>query len=56
MRTLLGQGTPKEAADARDAVIFVWRTDAPLVFGLIAVIDAKPAALVVTIGITPTVN
>jgi hypothetical protein len=30
--------------------------DALLVFGLIAVIDAKPAALVVTIGLAPAVN
>ncbi len=32
------------------------QTDALLVFGLIAVIDAKPAALVVTIALTPTSN
>jgi len=56
MRALHGQGTPREAAEARVAFIFVLRTDALLVFGLIAVIDAKPAALVVTIGITPTAN
>ena len=56
MRALYGQGTPREAATARVAFIFVLQTDALLVFGLIAVIDAKPAALVVTIGITPTPN
>jgi hypothetical protein len=56
MRALHGQGTPKEAAEARVAFIFVLQTDAPLVFGLIAVIDAKPAALIVTIHITPTGN
>ena len=56
MRALHGRGTPREAAEARVAFIFVWQTDALLVFGLIAVIDAKPAALVVTIGITPTAN
>ncbi len=56
MRALHGQGTPREAAEARAAVIFVLRTDALLVFGLIAVIDAKPATLVVTIGLAPTAN
>ncbi len=54
MRALHGQGTPKEAADARAAVIFVMQTDALLVFGLITIFDAKPAALVVTIGLAPT--
>ena len=56
MRALHGQGTPREAADARVAFIFVLQTDALLVFGLIAVIDAKPAALVVTISLAPTAN
>jgi hypothetical protein len=56
MRALHGQGTPREAAEARIAFIFVVQTDALLVFGLIAVIDAKPAGLVVTTGITPTAN
>jgi transposase len=54
MRALRGQGTPREAADARAAFIFVLRTDDFLVFGLIALIDAEPAALVVTIGLAPT--
>ena len=56
MRALNGQGTPREAAEARAAFMFVLRTDALLVFGLIAVIDAKPAALVVTISLAPTAN
>ena len=56
MRALYGQGTPREAAEARVAFIFVLQTDALLVFGLIAVIDAKPAALVVTIALTQTSN
>ena len=56
MRALHGQGTPREAAEARAAFMFVLRTDALLVFGLIAVIDAKPAALVVTISLAPTAN
>ncbi len=56
MRALIGQGTPREAAEARAAFIFVLRTDTALAFGLIAVIDGQPAALVVTIGPAPTAN
>jgi Transposase DDE domain len=56
MRALHGQGTPREAAEARAAFIFVFQTDGLLVFGLIALIDAKPAALVVTIALAPTAN
>ena len=56
MRALHGQGTPKEAAEARNAFIFVLRIDASLAFGLIAVIDGQPAALVIIIGPTPTAN
>jgi hypothetical protein len=52
MRALYGQGTPREAADAGIAFIFVLRTDAGLTFGLIAVIVGEPAALI--IGIAPT--
>jgi hypothetical protein len=32
------------------------RTDVLLIFALIAVIDAKPAALLVTIALAPTAN
>ena len=53
IRALHGQGTPREAADARAAFLFVFQTDALVVFGLIALIAAEPAALVVTIGRTP---
>ncbi len=56
MRALHGHGTPREAADARAAFIFVLQTDSLLVFGLIALIDAEPAALVVTIRLAPTAN
>ena len=56
MSALHGQGMPREAAEARAAFMFVLRTDALLVFGLIAVIDAKPAALVVTISLATTAN
>jgi hypothetical protein len=53
MRALHGQGTPREAADARAAFIFVLRTDDFLVFGLIAVIDDEYAALLITVGLSP---
>ena len=56
MRALHGHGTPREAADARAAFIFVLQTNSLLVFGLIALIDAEPAALVVTIRLAPTAN
>ena len=56
MRALHGQGTPREAADVRAAFIFVLQADDFLALGLIAVIDAEPAALVVVIGIDPTAN
>ena len=53
MRALHGQGTPREAAEAAYAFIFVLRTDAALAFGLIAVVNGEFAALVV-IAATPT--
>jgi transposase len=56
MRALHGEGTPREAADARKAFIFVLQTDSLMVFSLIAIIDAEPAALVVTIALAPTAN
>ena len=52
MRALYGRGTPKEAAEARNAFVFVLRTDTVLAFGLIAVIDGEPAALLITIATT----
>src|SRR5208283_1865006 len=50
---LHGQGTPREAAEAAYAFIFVLRTDAALAFGLIVVVDREFAAFVV-IGAEPT--
>jgi hypothetical protein len=41
------------AAESAD-FIFVLQTDLLMVFALIAVIDAKSAALVVTLGLAPT--
>jgi transposase len=53
MRALHGQGTPRQAAEAAYAFIFVLRTDAALAFGLIAVVNGELAALVV-IAAAPT--
>jgi transposase len=54
MRALYGQGTPKEAADALNAFVFVMETDAALTFALIAVVNGELAALVVIIvDLTP---
>ena len=55
MRALHGQGTPREAADARAAFIFILQTDSLMVFGLIALIDAEPAAIVI-VAVDPTRN
>ena len=53
MRALYGQGTPREAAEAAMAFIFVLRTDAAIAFGLIAFIEGEFVALVV-IAAPPT--
>src|SRR5487761_688321 len=55
MRALHGQGTPREAADALYALIFVLRTDAALAFGLIAAVDGKIAAILI-VAADPTWN
>ena len=49
-KNLHGQGTPRQAAEAAYAFIFVLRTDAALAFGLIAVVSGEFAALVVIIA------
>ena len=50
MRALYGKGTPREAAEVRNAIVLVLRTDTALTFALIAVIDGEPAALVIAIA------
>ena len=53
MRALHGQGTPREAAEAAYAFIFVVRTDAALAFGLIAVVNGEFAVhLVIAAALT----
>jgi hypothetical protein len=41
MRALCGQGTPREAAETLYAPIIVLRTEAALVFALIATVDGE---------------
>jgi transposase len=50
MRALYGKGTPKEAAEARNAIVLVLRTDTALAFALIPVTNREPAALVIAIA------
>ncbi len=53
MRALHGQGTPREAAEAAIAFVFLVQTDAALAFGLIALVEGEFAALVL-IAAAPT--
>ena len=51
MRAMFGQGTPREAAEALKAFIFVVQTDAGVAFGLIATVNSQLVAiLVVAVG------
>jgi len=45
LRAMFGQGTPREAAEALWAFIFVVRTDAAVTFVMIAVVDGQIAAI-----------
>ena len=54
IRALHGQGTPREAAEAAIAFIFVLQADAAIAFGLIAVIEGECAALLVVSAADPT--
>ena len=47
MRALHGQGTPKEAAEAVYALIFVVQTEAATVLALIALVDGECAAILI---------
>jgi hypothetical protein len=50
MRALVGRGTPREAAAARNALLFITQTDAALAIAIFAVIDDAPAMLVIVIA------
>src|SRR6202789_3655629 len=55
MRAIYGQGTPREAAETLYALIIVLRTEAALVFALIATVDGELAAIVI-VAADPTRN
>ena len=50
MRALFGRGTPREAADARNALLIIIQTDAALAIAIFAIIDGAPAMLVIVIA------
>ena len=49
MRALFGRGTPREAADASNALLVIIQTDAALAIAMFAIIDGAPAMLVIVI-------
>ncbi len=50
MRALFGQGTPRESAGARSALLLVVQSDAALVIALIGEIDGEMACLVILVA------
>ena len=50
MRALFGSGTPREAARAQSAFLFVAQTELTLALVLIATVDGQMAILVVVIA------
>jgi hypothetical protein len=50
MRALLGRGTPREAAGASNALLFIIQTDAALAIAIFAIIDDAPAMLIALIA------
>jgi hypothetical protein len=55
IRALYGQGTPREAAEAAYALIFLLHADAALVFDPFAAVDGQLAAIVIVVA-DPTRN
>jgi transposase len=53
MRALFGCGTPREAASAISALLFVIHTDVALALAMIADVDGETAMLVVTVAPEP---
>jgi hypothetical protein len=47
---LFGQGTPREAASARNALLFVVQKDAALVIAMIPDVDGEMAALLIVVA------
>ncbi len=50
MRAMFGQGTPREAAGARSALLFAGQTDSAMVVTMIAEIDGEMAGLVIMVA------
>lgn len=50
MRAPVGRGTPREAASAKDALLFIIQIDAALAIAIFAVIDGAPAMLIALIA------
>ena len=50
MRALFGQGTPREAASARNALLLVVQKDAALVIVMIPDVDGEMAALLIVVA------
>ena len=50
MRALFGSGTPREAASAKSAILFVIQFDAALAVAIVANIEGKPAMLVIIVA------
>ena len=50
MRALFGCGTPREAANASSALLFVFQTDIALAVAIVSLIKGKAAMLVITVA------
>jgi transposase len=50
MRALFGHGTPREAASAKNALLFVIQSDVTLAIVIVAQIEGKAAMLVITVA------
>jgi transposase len=50
MRALFGCGTPREAANASGAVLFVIQTDVALAVAIVTLVEGKAAMLVITVA------
>ena len=54
MRVPFGCGTPREAAGAKNALLFIIQTDAALAIAMLADIDREMAMFVIVVEPEPT--
>lgn len=54
MRALFGCGTPREAAAAKNTLLFLIQTDAALAIAMLADIDGEMVMLVIVVAPAPT--